>query len=111
MYADDNNGELPPEMGAMGLVHIYPKYVTSLAVFHCPEDKLQRLPVQGQPLDEEHCSYVYLPGPWQSSSNLNIAIAWDKPENHGTRGLNVLFNDGHVSWLTLEEWEKIKPKK
>ncbi len=49
-------------------------------------------------------------GTWQTKTVTNpVPICWDKPENHGTNGLNVLFNDTRVKWLTLEEWQKIKP--
>jgi prepilin-type processing-associated H-X9-DG protein len=55
---------------------------------------------------------VYAGGTLQSESYTNIVpICWDKIENHRNIGVNVLFNDGHVEWVRLKRWEKIKPAK
>jgi hypothetical protein len=123
MYADDNNGRLPPA-GAegLGLVRAYFRGGAQSA-FHCPADPVRHDSATNAPLDEDHCSYVYVGGSWGFSNVLvdgtwqtktvtnPVPICWDKPENHGTNGLNVLFNDTRVKWLTLDEWEKIRPGK
>lgn len=109
MYAEANQGQLPPEKGARGLSYVWPRYVTLPKVFHCVKDRFGRVPELGKPLDEDHCSYVYFPGASPNVTN-DAPICWDKPANHGPTGMNVLFNDGHVEWVTLERWEKIRPK-
>lgn len=114
MYADDYHGHLPPEPGAMGLDHlVQAKYLNKAkapGIFHCPKDKNRHAKRVNEPLTENTCSYVYVGGVWQPGAGTNeVPICWDKPENHGSQGLNVLFNDGHVSWLTLEAWQKIRP--
>lgn len=110
MYADANQGQLPPKSGAEGLGYLYPKYVPSLWLFRCREDKARHEPVYDKPLDEDHCSYTYVGGVWQSKDNTNaVPICWDKDGNHRGRGLNVLFSDIHVQWMSLEQWQKIKP--
>jgi prepilin-type processing-associated H-X9-DG protein len=112
MYADDNNGRFPQAGGAEGLNYLRRDYVKSPTIFHCPTDKIRHKLVSDASLDEDHCSYVYFGGIRHSKTDTNtIPVCWDKPENHGSQRLNVLFNDGHVAWLTLEEWQKIRPDK
>jgi hypothetical protein len=125
MYADDYNGIIPPA-GAEGLGLIranLPSSKSSPSWFHCPADTIRHESATNAPLDEDHCSYVYVGGTWGFSSELvdgrwqtktvtnPVPICWDKPENHGSDGLSVLFNDAHVRWLTLEDWAKIKPNR
>src|SRR5438309_717350 len=49
MYAENYHGQLPPENGAKGLNYIYPTFMTSAKIFHCGNDDLHRMPVDGQP--------------------------------------------------------------
>ena len=116
MYADEYRGQLPPENGAKGLDYLLRTGIldktNGLNIFHCQKDSGRLVARAGKPPTEDTVSYVYKPGPWQPAIYTNdVPICWDKPENHGTQGLNVLFNDGHVQWVTLRQWNKIKPDK
>ncbi len=67
-------------------------------------------------LTEEDCSYVFLAGV-NADSNDKFMVAFDKsPDNHwtrfllvtqsGRRGRNVLFADGHVSFILEDEFQQ-----
>lgn len=113
-YADDHDGHLPPETGVRGLVTLTNQFssVAHLSsVLHCYADKTRHVADPGEPITEDTCSYIYVPTTWQAGTNTNLLpVCWDKPGNHGTSGMNVLFNDGHVEFVTLERWEAIKPR-
>ena len=57
-YADDYQGQLPPERGARGLDHLR-EFVNSPKVFHCPKDQIRHEPRRGDALSEDTVSYVY----------------------------------------------------
>jgi len=114
MYADAHQGHLPPEDGAKGLDYLlrenFLNATNDVAVFLCPYDQIRHKAGVGEPLTEDSVSYVYKGSLWQPGSPANaVPICWDKIENHRSIGLNVLFKDGHVEWVRLKRWEKIKP--
>jgi prepilin-type processing-associated H-X9-DG protein len=110
MYADAHQGHLPSEDGAKGLDYLRRENVLrNLTVFVCPSDTTRRVAQQGELLAEGTCSYVYVPTAWQSGTD--TPVCWDKDGNHRGKGVNVLFNDCHVRWMSLEQWQKIKPNK
>jgi competence protein ComGC len=55
----------------------------------------------------ESCSYVYRGVDLNSRSNPELVLAYDKPENHHQRVQNILFADGWVKKVTLEDFEKV----
>ena len=81
IYAQDKDGRFPP-----GLKTLVPDYVADARIFHCHAS------------EKPGTSYVYLSGLTQASSAEAI-VAFDKVENHGYKGRNVLFVDCHVEWM------------
>ncbi len=94
-------------------------------VFHCPSDESgvpERIATADQTLpDSARVSYefysLYFPpehGPILTRLRGRAPFAWDieggsaipnKDQNHGFRGGNVLFADGHVAWTDLGQWD------
>jgi hypothetical protein len=59
--------------------------------------------------DPESESYVYIPGQNTNMDSKNV-LAYEKPETHGYAGTLVLFMDGHVDWMTMEQLEDVLAK-
>jgi prepilin-type processing-associated H-X9-DG protein len=115
-YADTHQGHLPSENGAKGLDDLLRQSFfdgeDGRKAVRCPWDDIRHTARSDEPLTEDTVSYVYAGGTLHSESYTNVVtICWDKIENHNNIGLNVLFNDGHVQWMTIRQWEKIRPAK
>ena len=100
-------------------------------VFHCPSDRNEDQPdtienaLQNEPRSAR-ISYEFYSLFWPSKEGPKLAklkgrapIAWDLDggprdpkldgtgdENHGSKGGNVLFSDGHAEWKDVAEWEE-----
>jgi prepilin-type N-terminal cleavage/methylation domain-containing protein/prepilin-type processing-associated H-X9-DG protein len=101
-------------------------------VFHCPSDRDpepsqirtadQTLPDSAR-VSYEFYSLFWAPehGPLLTKLKGRAPLAWDKDgglrdekegsvvapdENHGPKGGNVLFSDGHVEWQDVREWQR-----
>jgi prepilin-type processing-associated H-X9-DG protein len=107
IYSKDNEEQLPPTL--MGL---YPKYVEKADVFWCPSDRdpkptdITNNAVDG--INSARISYQYNSG-YNISDSANIPLVWDNGcgslEDNHRKGGNVLYLDGHVEWVSCEEWE------
>ena len=71
----------------------------------CPATKDQAVS-SADLLDFNSCSYVYL-GAWKKGSHAKLPVMIDRPGNHAD-SLHVLFNDGSIEFLKLENCVNIK---
>ncbi|HVM60341.1 MAG TPA: hypothetical protein VMV72_05675 [Verrucomicrobiae bacterium] len=116
LYADDNQGRLPMDstnptlVGSMKLLsNVFPKAM----MFYCPDDHRPgaRAEADFNKLTTLNISYSYVPNlKWQDTSDSPVILdriysttngsTWPADGNHGGKGGNVGFSDGHVRWLT-----------
>lgn len=111
LYADTNHGSFPSENGARGLL-VLTNCMQSriIRLVRCPSDFNWRSPSSIDELSEDNCSYVYAAGRGLIEGNTNaVPVCWDKADNH-LKGLNVLFLDGHVQFLTFAQWEAVQKR-
>lgn len=85
-----HNDELPPS-----LADLMPAYLQDPMIFKCPSAG-----DEPQPPGKFQTDYNYVGWLPANVAGANTVIAYDKPENHGTAGVNCLFFDGHVSWFS-----------
>jgi prepilin-type N-terminal cleavage/methylation domain-containing protein/prepilin-type processing-associated H-X9-DG protein len=132
LYAQDFRDKLPnsnndiapdPVLGGQALCDLADKYA-SPRVFHCPSDSDPE-PTAITTMNyfaenSGHVSYEFYPiwwlgkeGPKLTRLHGQAPLAWDldggepKPsplQNHGTKGGNILFADGHCEWRNRKDW-------
>ena len=101
MYSQDNKEQFPDKSGARGWEMLRSGgYLENVKFYTCPstQSKLN----DGETLTEEKVDYVYAGG-YNESSSPDIAIAYDKPDNHNKYG-NILFADGRVTGYAGANW-------
>jgi len=132
LYAHSHHDRLPNAnltttwdgtIGGMALCELAANYATP-GVFHCPSDR-DPAPTEITTTDyfaanSAHISYEFYSiwwsgkdGPILTRMGGKAPLAWDLDggeakasplQNHGTKGGNILFADGHGDWHFQKEW-------
>ena len=99
MWTMDHDGQYPSS-----LKDLYPDSISGLGVFVCPsaEDEV----TSAEEIDEKG-SYICVPVPGLSDdSRPDAVLAYDRKGNH-SGGRNVFFVDGHVEWVSEDEFSEL----
>ena len=103
-YAEKNKS-VPSEMDIAGIRCFLDARLIDLQDLICPATKDQAVS-SADLLDFNSCSYIYL-GAWKKGSHAKLPVMIDRPGNHAD-SLHVLFNDGTIEFLKLENCVNIK---
>jgi prepilin-type processing-associated H-X9-DG protein len=101
LYSNENKGKYPPDQGT-----IVKTQDLTAEVFTCPSGDTPQPPHFAN-LDEaakwvnEHSDYVYLGKGMTSAVGAETIVLYEKPNAHGSQGMNMLFGDGHVEFQTM----------
>ena len=101
MYANDNQGHLPDDLGTLvAASDLVP------AVCQCPSVEHDQNPPAGlagaalAAWVNANTDYVYLGWGRLAKDDPQTVILYELPRDHGGAGANVLFLDAHVDWIT-----------
>jgi len=101
MYANDHQGNYPPDLGTL----VKTGSVTA-AVFVCPSAKTS--PPGQMTRDESadwvnaNSDYIYIGANLKQGADPSVVVCYEKDDDHGGNGMNLLFADGHVEFMQLE---------
>lgn len=105
-YSQDNRGAYPRDLGALISVT---RQAFAFSRFLCPNSGVT-MPgaVRNASRADQaawinaNSDYVYIPG-WNPGAPADIAIIYEKLVNEYEEGANVLYGDGHVSWIPANQ--------
>jgi prepilin-type processing-associated H-X9-DG protein len=112
MYANDHKGAYPPDLGA-----IIKNYEIPLDSFVCPTRGTPVPPEIFSATDDkkaawvnENTDYVYLGKGMNNTATPDTVVCYEKRDNHGGDGMNILFGDGHIEFLRMPDAKKMIEK-
>jgi prepilin-type processing-associated H-X9-DG protein len=105
LYSNDTKGSYPPDLGTL----IKTEDVTA-EVFVCPDTNTHP-PPNMSPDDaadwvNKNSDYIYIGAGLRQGAGRDVVVCYEKDDNHGGDGINVLFGDGHVEFLKLDQAHK-----
>jgi hypothetical protein len=107
-YANQNNGEYPDSFATMIKSTGYPP-----GILVCPSSNDTPSTNANIKTDADlvgNCSYVYLgKGLTVSTVRPDTILAYEPLSNHHRKGINVLYGDMSVRWLSRAEAEQVIP--
>lgn len=109
LYANENNGKYPPDLGTL-----LKSEDLTLNVFICPDSGTQPPPeLHGQKAEEQaawvnqNADYVYLGAGKNNTVAADYIIAYEKLHLHTGQGVNILYGDGHVDFTYSSEARRL----
>jgi len=101
IYADENRGKFPPDLGTLITTQ-----EIGMEVFVNPSGNTQMPQLSGGPADTQtivnwvngESDYVYLAAGLSNVIGPDVVVLHDKDGAHGGEGRNLLFGDGHVEF-------------
>ena len=106
LYTNDTKGQYPDSLGTLALT----EDITA-GVFVCPSSSTSA--PRDLPADQlrdwvnANSDYIYIASNLPYGTDPRIVLAYEKPQNHGGDGINILFQDGHVAFYDREEYPQI----
>jgi prepilin-type processing-associated H-X9-DG protein len=109
MYANDNGGRLPDDLGRLVTKQYLPTSVLIGATGHAARPPAGVEPQPSAAWVNEHSDFVYVgAGKDMKQMGPDKILAHEKMEIAAREhGMNILFGDGHVEWFNLPEAQRL----
>jgi prepilin-type processing-associated H-X9-DG protein len=108
LYANENNGKMPPDLGSLVKEELTPEvFVSPLGHQQVPREVATMTPEQKAAWINEHSDYVYLGKGKMNNLPADQPVAYEKFENGHGQGISILFGDGHVEFESMPEAQRI----
>ena len=101
LYANEHNGNFPPDLGTLTAEDLHPQnFMSSRASDQPAPDVGQMTREQQAAWINEHSDYVYLgKGRNTKTTGADVPMAHEKFDGGENQSVHVLFGDGHVEWM------------
>jgi prepilin-type processing-associated H-X9-DG protein len=104
LYANENKGKYPPDLGTL----IKTQDIT-VDVFACPSsDNTVPPEIMRGTKDQQaawantNSSYVFVGQGMNFNAPADAIVLYEKNDDHDEDGMNFLYGDGHVEWQTMQ---------
>jgi prepilin-type processing-associated H-X9-DG protein len=102
LYANDHKGKYPLSIGELLTLQL------PLEIFVCPSSG-KSVPANIVNADlqtqmtwvNDNGDYVYMGANKTSSARASEIIVYERADDHGQQGINILYGDGHVDWIIM----------
>jgi len=103
LYSNENKGKYPTDLGTLLLTED-----VSIHVFVCPSSNTSipgNLPTPQEMAKwvNENSNYIYVGAGLNNNAPPQRVVLYEKADDHGHEGMNLLFGDGHVEFQPLPD--------
>lgn len=110
MYSNDNRGNYPPDMVTLA-TYLENNGFGRGTLLLCPSGDPALPPNIAQMTIEQYAtwandnsSYIYIGGGLTNrTATADTIVLYEKPDDHSGDGMNLLYGDGHVDWLPMQQ--------
>jgi len=105
MYANDNKGSYPPDLGTLILTQdiTTDQFICPSGDTSKPKELATMQPPQVADWVNKHADYVYAGAGLRNDTPAELVVLYEKPDDHSRDGMNCLFGDGHVEFVRLDD--------
>ena len=101
LYSNDHQGNYPPDLGTL----VKTEDLTAM-VFVCPSANTRppggMTPDQSADWVNANSDYIYIGANLKQGADPTLVVCYEKDDDWGGAGMNLLFADGHVEFMQLE---------
>jgi prepilin-type processing-associated H-X9-DG protein len=108
LYANDHQGKYPDDIQELIVkADIHPEVLICPSSIHEKATGATIAEAAENARKDLHYSYIYLGKGLVKPVNPELVIAYERPGNHDSDGMNVLFGDGHCEWFNEPSMRKL----
>jgi prepilin-type processing-associated H-X9-DG protein len=109
LYANENNGKMPPDLGTILKTQdlVLQVFVSPMGNNPVPANLGQMTPDRQAAWVNSNSDYVYMARGKTNAIPADQVVAYEKLQNSRGQGTNMLFGDGHVEWVPMAQAQQL----